>query len=334
MYIGRIYEPGDLVGKSEAIYIKEAGKTNGKQQKRLIECICCLPGCENTFVAQEARLFGGYRSGCCDKHKSIHRIYNIGDKVKPSDATYVKEVDMLNGIRYIECICANEECNNHFIAPESKLYTGSYKGYCEQCRQKMSGIHQRKERIIGEPISAEKDSPIFLGYVENIKNPKHLKGKFLCGKCKSNTFERVLSDVENKRKQIYCSDCSKIESKGEKRVRLLLEELNISYKTQYVFPDLVSNKGAYLKFDFYLPDYNTCVEYDGEQHFSYTKPFFGAMSEEDFLEGKERDSLKNKYCKDNNIYLIRIPYYEKEQINEQYILDRLERRADLNGYNR
>ena len=66
---------------------------------------------------------------------------------------------------------------------------------------------------------------------------------------------------------------------------------------------------AYLPFDFYIND-KYIVEYDGEQHFKNTKFF-------DFYKCKKHDLIKNKYCFDNNIPLIRIPY------NAIYTLDDL-----------
>lgn len=63
-----------------------------------------------------------------------------------------------------------------------------------------------------------------------------------------------------------------------------------------------------LPFDFYLNDFNIIIEYDGIQHF---KPSF---NEKEFKNIKVNDEIKNKFCKDNNIKLIRIPYWEFENI--------------------
>jgi very-short-patch-repair endonuclease len=67
-----------------------------------------------------------------------------------------------------------------------------------------------------------------------------------------------------------------------------------------------------LKFDFYLPNYNLCIEYDGRQHFEPID-FFGG--EKNFEIIKKRDKIKNEYCLNNNIHLIRIPYNEYKNIN-------------------
>ena len=55
------------------------------------------------------------------------------------------------------------------------------------------------------------------------------------------------------------------QSKGVKLIEKILQENSIKYDVEHSFDDcLYKNK---LRFDFYLPDYNTCIEYDGEQHY-------------------------------------------------------------------
>lgn len=67
-----------------------------------------------------------------------------------------------------------------------------------------------------------------------------------------------------------------------------------------------------LRFDFYLPDYNICIEYDGKQHFESIDWFGGKNS---FLENQIRDKIKNEWCVENNINLIRISY--KDNIEDK-----------------
>src|ERR1035437_4477643 len=60
-----------------------------------------------------------------------------------------------------------------------------------------------------------------------------------------------------------CPICK--ESKGEKQIRLFLKENNIYYVQQHKFPNCKAIRP--LVFDFYLPEFNICIEYDGQQHF-------------------------------------------------------------------
>ena len=94
-------------------------------------------------------------------------------------------------------------------------------------------------------------------------------------------------------------------SKGEIVVENILIDKNIDYKIQYHF-DKCRNKNT-LPFDFYLPDKNMCIEYDGIQHFEPSEYFGGEKS---FIQRKENDKIKSKYCIDNNIDLLRIKYNE------------------------
>lgn len=93
-------------------------------------------------------------------------------------------------------------------------------------------------------------------------------------------------------------------SKGELIISSILESLLISYIREYKFENCKNKRK--LPFDFYLPKQNLCIEYDGRQHFL---PIFG---EKPFKETIINDSIKNKYCEDNNIKLIRIKYTEKD----------------------
>ena len=108
-----------------------------------------------------------------------------------------------------------------------------------------------------------------------------------------------------------------MKSKGEYKISKILEEMKIKYSPQHSFESCLSKAGAKLKFDFYLPEYNICIEYDGEQHFSYTNS--GWRTKENFLLQKENDEIKNQYCKINQIKLIRIPYTDYQKINIEYI---------------
>ena len=94
-----------------------------------------------------------------------------------------------------------------------------------------------------------------------------------------------------------CPICK--ESKGEIQIRKILNNLNIKFKPQHKFADCTNKKE--LPFDFYLPEHNTCIEYQGEQHYKPVKHFGGAIK---FLKTKTNDSIKLKYCLNNDIKLI------------------------------
>lgn len=101
-----------------------------------------------------------------------------------------------------------------------------------------------------------------------------------------------------------CQKC-KI-SKGELKIKEILEQNNIKFETQKRFSECKYKKT--LPFDFYLTEQNILIEYDGEQH---TKPIYGNKN---FMDTIRNDNIKNNYCIDKNIQLIRIPYNDFNNI--------------------
>lgn len=100
-----------------------------------------------------------------------------------------------------------------------------------------------------------------------------------------------------------CPDCQS--SLGENEIESILKTYNINFIKQYKF-DYCKNINK-LPFDFYLKDYNICIEYDGIQHFKPLK-YFGGI--EGFEYRKNNDNIKNNYCLNNNITLYRISYMD------------------------
>lgn len=103
-----------------------------------------------------------------------------------------------------------------------------------------------------------------------------------------------------------CPKCSR--SKGEKCISDFLAEIGVGYVQEKTFKGL-----GRKRFDFYLPSYNACIEYDGQLHFEAVDHFGGA----DALEKQQRsDNIKNVYCMINDIPLLRIPYWDYDKIPE------------------
>lgn len=120
----------------------------------------------------------------------------------------------------------------------------------------------------------------------------------------------------------HSQSCGCLVSKGEELIQKILTIENINFKTQKIFEDCINPQtDKKLKFDFYLPDYNCCIEYDGEQHFRYSNT--GWNNKEHFEKVQHRDEIKNQYCKNNNIKLIRIPYFDFKKIDKKYLLDKI-----------
>ena len=139
--------------------------------------------------------------------------------------------------------------------------------------------------------------------------------------CDCGNYCNVASTSNLKRGGVTSCGCAK-ESMGEFIIRCYLEENKIPYGSEVKFKGLYYKSAKKpLRFDFAIldPDGSTklLIEYDGEQHF-VAKDFFGG--EKGLKRTQARDTLKNNYCLENNIPLIRIPYTNYNDIEE--ILDK------------
>lgn len=109
-----------------------------------------------------------------------------------------------------------------------------------------------------------------------------------------------------------CPKCNG--SRGEERVENYLKYKGIKYITQKTFNGLKNKNNLY--FDFYLPDYDLCIEFDGQLHFKSIEFFGGDLA---LLQNQKHDKIKNDYCINNKIKLLRIHY--KDINNIEKIID-------------
>jgi hypothetical protein len=100
------------------------------------------------------------------------------------------------------------------------------------------------------------------------------------------------------------------ESKGERAVEAWLIENGIEYTKQQMFDGCVDLQP--LRFDFYLPQQNRLIEFDGEQHYKFIPRFH--TNEEGFDRMKNRDAIKNEFANKHNIQLTRIRWDEQTNI--------------------
>jgi hypothetical protein len=172
---------------------------------------------------------------------------------------------------------------------------------------------------------------------ENFEYMSNKKGKpvlfvkdAICKEC-GGKIKKYLNVWNMKSGKSVCPNCSLNKWKGEEKVKTILDKLNINYIPKYQFPDLKGKEHirktptGFSKpiklpyyFDFYLPEKNTLIEYDGQYHFDVKKDRHDEIKLSDYI---RRDLEKNKYCKDNDIKLIRIPYTSKnvDQIEKEIV---------------
>lgn len=113
-----------------------------------------------------------------------------------------------------------------------------------------------------------------------------------------------------------CGEC--LDSKGEARIKEYLTKNNISFKREFKIKECKNKK--ILPFDFAIFNDNNktilklLIEYDGEQH--YNKTGWDTKNDNKLLRTKKNDEIRNNYCKNNNIKLLRIPYWEYDNIEK------------------
>ena len=199
----------------------------------------------------------------------------------------------------------HEECGTIFNPLADNLLKRSG---CPICARKAFGKHKRPskeqfrelfKRVFGDEYTLLSD------YVRSTE-----KVMVRHNKCNHN-YEVLPGNAIHKGSG--CPRC--YSSKGEKLVERTLEELSVKFKKQHTFVDCV-DRGR-LKFDFAIIDDSNAVkaliEFDGEQHFK-PKLAFGGV--EEFRNTKRRDQIKDKYCEDSGIPLLRIPFFNVDKTKE------------------
>ena len=143
-------------------------------------------------------------------------------------------------------------------------------------------------------------TPLRIGDVTS----SHNKVVFKCN-C-GNTFERSIYKWMDGRD--LCINCSQAQSSYERLFEEYLIDKKYKYKKEYRFNDCRDEKP--LPFDFYIATFDCLVEIDGQQHFEPTK-FDGDIdiANKKFALQQKHDNIKNNYCKNKDIPLLRLPYF-------------------------
>jgi len=180
------------------------------------------------------------------------------------------------------------------------------------CRRKHYKIKMNLQEFIEKSELIHKDkrgNPMF-DYSKSTYNGSLSKTIITCKKCGRDFEQRTSHHLEG----CGCPYCRK--SDGEKKIEKLLFINNIKYDPQHSFKDCRCKLP--LPFDFYLPDYNICVEYDGIHHFEKR---LGMGGFDRFVNQQLNDKIKNDYCSNKNIILFRIKYTDNIDIKFNDILD-------------
>jgi len=262
----------------------------------------------NSFKQKNKRVC----SICAEKIR-VSKRQNTEDEIKKyvekmSDLEYLRYFrNNENGKLYVVLRCA---CGNEVITIKSNLKHFKIKE-CEECRIKSSAIARRLS--IDEVKNNLKKLNLTLLSTEYSGQKSKVNVK--CNNCGYEFKDTYISVLKRLR---VCSNCSSHLSKGARKIYYFLKEASIDFETEKTFKECKSIKR--LRFDFYLPNYNLLIEYDGEFH--YINRSITLVGMPNYFNGKKRDYIKNAYCRKNKYKLIRIPFWEVETINKylKYLL--------------
>lgn len=211
-------------------------------------------------------------------------------------------VNVLNIEDYKGCSVDNlivecSKCHKQFITN----YNNAIKIKHGMCRKCVEGISRFNEDDLKDRLGLEIYNRIINPY-EYI-NSRTVNLQFKCIDCDT----IYLTSFNNLKNGFFrCRKCTKSTSIAEKTIEAFLLKYNIEYSAEYRF-DGCKDINC-LPFDFYLPRLNMCIEFDGEQHY---RPIYG---EKNFDTVLFHDKIKDDYCKDNGINLVRIPYYKRNDL--------------------
>ena len=241
---------------------------------------------------------------CGDKRKNLNRTKSKEQfieeaKIAHGDKYDYSKVDYVNNGTAVEIICPQH--GSFWQRPRDHIF---YRQGCPIC----GGVkkHTIEEFIkLSKSIHGDKYDYSEVEYVNN-RIPVAIKcidhGLF---------YQKPLKHIQGH----GCPAC--LSSKGESVIKKFLDNHRINYIYDKPCLEFLGN----LRPDFYLPDYNLIVEYDGVQHFEPIDAFGG---EKEFLKIQERDKLKNRLCEENNVSIKRISYLEFNDI-EKILFKALER---------
>jgi hypothetical protein len=203
------------------------------------------------------------------------------------------------------CKCLKEECGEIFKMTWQNLSQGYNCGYCAG-------------QIVGLSNCLATKNPKLAKEWHPTKNGCLTPYDVTCGtrknvwwKCKECGYEWQ-ANISNRNNGNNCPLCN--ESKGEKRITELLRNNQTPFIPQKEFDGLIGLGGGNLSYDFYIPQYNLLIEYQGIQHEKYVPGL--QKSKKDFEKQQEHDRRKREYAKQHGIKLLEIWYYDYDRVEE------------------
>lgn len=290
------FNVGDLLGPNKIQLLERTSKNNRNEWYGKFIC----PYCQKEFQAIISKIASGHTKscGCLVKHDITNQRFGRLIALYPHG-------QVENGTTLWHCRC---DCGKEKDIRVTSLLNGDTQS-CGCLRTDLKALdltNQKFSHLTAKQRLTNKDS----------------WGNFywLCS-CDCGREVEVLATSLVSGNTQTCGLCMNM-SLQEEKIANILKDLNIDFIQEKTFEDCINpDTKRKLRFDFYLPTLNLLIEYDGEQHFHYREEAFLQYTKKDFLDTQKRDKIKNQYCIEKNIRLIRIPYTEKNRISKEYLIN-------------
>ena len=296
------YEPGMKLNM--LTLIEPTGEI--RNHCRVWKCQC---ECGNYKEISTANIKTTKSCGCARGKNKIN--INPGDKFgKLTVLEEIPERDQKRRVHY-KCQC---ECGNITTPNASDLKSGNSTS-CGKCSPfwdyvKWNNLTGQKfgKLTVLEPVLNKQDDCYL--------NQKGRSLFWIC-ECDCGNIVKISANHLTQKRSQSCGCMLGKESQGELEICNILKINNINFKREITFSNLKLIRK--LRFDFGIYDDNNnlirLIEFDGKQHYE-DQEFF----QQDLQYIKNNDKIKNDYCKNNNIPLVRIPYWEKDKITLNMLL--------------
>lgn len=301
------YTEQDYINKCNDLCLLYIGNHKEKKVGTVIDFVCKKHE-DKGIQHKDWSHFRTYTYGCsyCSGRNKTNKDIEL--LIKDKNVLLISEY--IGNEKPIDCKC--KACGNIWTTlPKVLISNGSG---CPKCGKKkaIKAETKTREKFIEEINMINPNIEILGEYINT-----HTKIECKCKICKT-TWYGYPSNLLNK--SAGCIGCNI--SIGEKKMLDILNKIGIKYIPQYPIKTVKNMKPQ--RFDAFDIINNIAFEYNGEQHY-YPVDFAGKgkiWAEEQFTIIKKRDQLKIEYCRNNNIPIVIIPYWERDNI-EYFILLKL-----------
>lgn len=284
--------------KDRSKYCSKECLKSDKHKRFPVKCMHC--GKEFMIVNYKYQEYlAGKRKVFCSTQCSKDFQKPSFDLIKKtfSDAGYIllsKEyIDAKHKLEYI--------CPKHPDKVQSILYNNLRLGNgCKYCGDEITASKRRLSLEQVETIFKRNNMTLIQG--QRYQNTQQLMA-YICDNHPEKGVQYMSTSNAYKNHCPYCHI-----SKGEQRIVNFLSEKNIYYEREKTFEGLEGLGGGLLRYDFYIPDKNLLIEYQGEYHNGKVSK----QTPEELEKQIHHDYLKKLYAEDNHIDLLEIWYYEKD----------------------